>query len=52
MVVKALTDGKKAEGFSRLDRLGWIHKPPDEERYKRLAADYVDSVSKERQRLS
>ncbi len=46
LAVKALADGKAAEGFSRLDGLGWIHELPDEERYKRLAADYVESVSK------
>ena len=46
LAVKALADGKVAEGFARLDGLNWIHELPDEERYKRLAADYVESVSK------
>ncbi len=39
--IKALSEGKVGEGFSRLDRLGWIHEIADDERYKRLAADYV-----------
>lgn len=51
LAVKALADGKVAEGFSRLDAMGWIHELPDEERYKRLAADYVASVSKKKTTL-
>jgi conjugative relaxase-like TrwC/TraI family protein len=46
LAVRALADGKTAEGFSRLDGLGWIHELPEDERYKKLAADYVQSVSK------
>jgi ATP-dependent exoDNAse (exonuclease V) alpha subunit len=43
--VKALADGRVSDGFARLDRLGWIQEIPDDERYKQLAADYVDAVS-------
>ena len=43
--IKALSEGKVGEGFSRLDRLGWIHEIPDDERYKRLAADYVSTIA-------
>jgi conjugative relaxase-like TrwC/TraI family protein len=46
LAVRALADGKTAEGFSRLDGLGWIHELPEDERYKKLAANYVQSVSK------
>jgi conjugative relaxase-like TrwC/TraI family protein len=42
--VKAMSQGKVAEGFNRLDRLGWIREIPHDERYKQLAADYVDAV--------
>ncbi len=45
-VVRALSDGRAAEGFSRLDALGWIRAIPDEkERYRQLASDYVSALS-------
>jgi conjugative relaxase-like TrwC/TraI family protein len=42
--VKALAEGRGAEGFNRLDELGWIHQSDDDERYKHMAADYVEAV--------
>jgi len=42
--VKALAEGQAAEGFKRLDELGWVHEITQEDRYKRLAADYVEAV--------
>lgn len=42
--IRAMSEGKVAEGFNRLDRLGWIREIPHDERYKHLAADYVDAV--------
>jgi len=43
--IKALSEGKVGEGFARLDDLGWIHEIPDAERYRLLAADYVNAIS-------
>ncbi len=43
--IKALADGKTAQGFGQLDRLGWIREVPDEERYKLLAHDYVAAIN-------
>lgn len=51
LAVKALADGKTAEGFSRLDGLGWIHELPEEQRYRQLAADYVSNVFKRKSTL-
>lgn len=42
--VKALADGNAVEGFKRLDDLGWIKEIPAEDRYKQMAADYVDTI--------
>ena len=44
LAIKALSEGKSTEGFNRLDKLGWIKQVPDDERYKQLAADYVEAV--------
>lgn len=44
--VQSLADGRTEEAFQELDRLGWISEVPTEERYRQLAADYVDSVSR------
>lgn len=43
--VAALSRGEIAEGFARLDRLGWIEEMPETTRHARLAADYVAAVS-------
>ena len=42
--VKALSEGRVAEGFKRLDDLNWVREIPDEERDRQLAADYVQAV--------
>lgn len=42
--VQALSDGQTAEGFAGLDSLGWIREVVDEDRYRVLAADYVETV--------
>lgn len=42
--IKALSDGQVGEGFKRLDELGWIKEIPHHERYRRMAADYVQAV--------
>jgi conjugative relaxase-like TrwC/TraI family protein len=44
--VEALSEGRSKDGFDKLDALGWIHEiADDEERYARLAADYVDTIA-------
>jgi conjugative relaxase-like TrwC/TraI family protein len=43
--IRAMSDGRVTEGFDRLDALGWIKEIPGDERYKQLAADYVDTVA-------
>jgi conjugative relaxase-like TrwC/TraI family protein len=42
--IEALAEGRTAEGFDRIDSLGWIHEIPTSERYRQLAADYVQTV--------
>ncbi len=42
--VKALSEGRVAEGFKRLDDLGWVREIPDIERDRQLAVDYVQAV--------
>ena len=42
--VKALGEGRTAEGFKRLDDLGWVKEIADDERYRALSADYVQAV--------
>ncbi len=43
--IKALSQGKAALGFDRLDALGWIEELPGGDREQKLAADYVASVN-------
>ena len=43
--VKSLSEGNYAEGFDRLDRLGWVREIPVDQRYKQLAADYLETVT-------
>ena len=43
--VKMLADGHAAEGFKRLDDLGWVHEIPLAERYKQLAHDYIETIA-------
>ncbi len=42
--IKALSEGRVAEGFKRLDDLKWVRELPDEERDRQLAADYVQAA--------
>jgi len=43
--VKLLSEGDVAGGFRQLDQLGWIREVGADERYRMLAADYVDAVA-------
>jgi conjugative relaxase-like TrwC/TraI family protein len=43
--VRALAEGNAAVGFKRLDDLGWVHELPEDDRHKRMAADYVEAVA-------
>lgn len=40
-----LSEGRVAEAFSELDKLGWIRQAPDEERYQLLADAYQAAAS-------
>lgn len=42
--VKALAEGRTDEGFTQLDKLGWIKEVGETERYQVLAEDYVATV--------
>ncbi|HZZ82686.1 MAG TPA: MobF family relaxase [Gemmataceae bacterium] len=42
--VRALSDGLTVDGFDALDRLGWVKEIDSEERYKHMAADYLQAV--------
>jgi len=42
--VKSLAEGHAAEGFKRLDELGWVREIDHEERYKQMAADYLATI--------
>jgi conjugative relaxase-like TrwC/TraI family protein len=42
--VKSLAEGHAAEGFKRLDELGWVREIDREERYKQMAADYLATI--------
>lgn len=43
--VQLLSEGRVAEGFEQLDKLGWIRVVPSQERYAQLAADYIHAVA-------
>ena len=45
---QALSEGKVAEGFKELLKLGWIHEVPDSDRYKELAAAYLAAASEKK----
>lgn len=45
LAIEALSDGRTGEGFDQLDELNWIREVPDEDRYRQLASDYVDTVA-------
>ncbi len=43
--VALLADGRTADGFAVLDALGWVTEVSGDERVRRLAADYLATVS-------
>ena len=43
--VRALSEGNVADGFRRLERLGWVREAPAAERHQQLAADYVQAIT-------
>jgi hypothetical protein len=43
--VKLLSEGKTAEGFALLDKMGWIREVSNQDRYRQLAGDYVRAVA-------
>jgi conjugative relaxase-like TrwC/TraI family protein len=44
-VAQSLSEGRTAEGFDALDRLGWVSEMPDcRERYAAMAGDYVQTM--------
>jgi conjugative relaxase-like TrwC/TraI family protein len=49
--VESLAAGRTEEGFDRLDQLGWVHEITEDERYRRLADDYVAAVQRGRTAL-
>lgn len=40
-----LSEGRTAEAFEELDKLGWIRETPDSERYEQLSAAYLAAVA-------
>jgi ATP-dependent exoDNAse (exonuclease V) alpha subunit len=44
--VKLLASGQIAEGFDKLDALGWVHEVAGDERYRAVAGDYADSINR------
>jgi conjugative relaxase-like TrwC/TraI family protein len=43
-IVERLFKGKSADGFDRLDGLGWVRQLSDDERSRTVAADYLESL--------
>ena len=44
--VKSLAAGETERGFEQLNDLGWIRETPTGERYRQMATDYIESVSR------
>ena len=42
---RLLSEGRTAEGFAELDRLGWVREVPDGERYQALAGAYLAATA-------
>ncbi len=42
---EALSDGRTADGFAELDKLGWIKELPDSERYQAIAQAYLGAIA-------
>lgn len=49
--VSAISRGRVSEGFAQLERMGCIVETPGEERYRRLAADYLAAIETGRSAL-
>ena len=49
--VRDLAKGNALGGFEKLDRLGFVKELPEAERYKQLAKDYADAVSRRKSAL-
>jgi len=45
---EALSEGRVADAFEQLDRLGWIRQVADEDRYQQLAAAYKAAVAEKK----
>jgi conjugative relaxase-like TrwC/TraI family protein len=43
-----LSEGRTAEAFEELDKLGWIREVPDAERYEQLSAAYLAAVAEKK----
>jgi conjugative relaxase-like TrwC/TraI family protein len=43
--IKALSEGRMADGFKRLDDLKWVREIADDDRDRQLAGDYVQSLA-------
>ncbi|QDT53003.1 Multifunctional conjugation protein TraI [Caulifigura coniformis] len=43
--IEALSEGRSADGFKALNDLGWIREVPTDERYRKLAAEYLATVA-------
>lgn len=43
--IKALSEGRAADGFDRLDDLGWISEIPDDQRCQVIASEYVGEIT-------
>jgi len=50
--VQAISEGWIQDGFKELDELGWVREVPEAERYKALAADYVEAYQRPASRVS
>ncbi len=49
--VRDLAKGDACRGFEKLDQMGVIKELPEDERYKQLATDYADAVSRRKTAL-
>lgn len=45
--IEHLSEGRMGQGFKMLQDLGWVIELPHEERYLRMASDYVDFIAKD-----
>jgi hypothetical protein len=47
-VAQALSEGRTAQAFEKLEELGWINQVPDADRYKELAAGYLSAAAEKK----